>query len=531
MSMEGQQHQQQPLLHPEPDDDQIIQPGEFESLDNAKFSSAHLKAIWVAGSGFLVDSYDNFVIGLMVPMIAYEYYNKSGLPSSSADGWLKAASSWGNMTGQIVFAILGDVLGRKKMYGVELIILIGGALLCALAAWPVGSDASPVTMLIVWRYILGIGIGGDYPVSAVIASEFASSQRRGQMIAAVFAMQGVGIILGSLVSLAVLACFKDMILEDVTNLGYCWRILAGFGAVPALLAVYWRLTIAESPRFAAHVLNDQERAQHAAELFLDPGANLADVRNLDRSSGLSSISLGQYFRFAANYFSQWSHAKILIGTALAWFFLDIGFYGCSLNTSSILGYIGFNDPTSKGNQHAFDDVWNKTVGQVVINMLGTVPGYWFTVALIEKTGRKPIQYVGFATLTVCFLILAVLFNDLKGSAAGHTGFVVVYTVAQFFFNFGPNATTFIIPAEIFPTAVRSTGHGLSAASGKIGAILGAQVFSDIAKKHGFQPMLYVFTACCFLGFLVSFLIPETKGRTLEQLSEDQLSLEREAVPA
>ncbi|KAF0708431.1 hypothetical protein As57867_006337, partial [Aphanomyces stellatus] len=96
---------------------------------------------------------------------------------------------------------------------------------------------------------------------------------------------------------------------------------------------------------------------------------------------------------------------------------------------------------------------------------------------------------------------------------------VLYSFAQFFFNFGPNTTTFIIPAEVFPTAVRSTGHGISAASGKAGAIIAAQGFAVVAKSSfGFSGVLYIFSACCFMGLLFSFWVPETKGLTLEELS-------------
>ncbi|KAH9182760.1 hypothetical protein AeNC1_015263, partial [Aphanomyces euteiches] len=231
----------------------------FKDLDTAKFGAAHIRAMLVAGSGFFVDSYDNFVIGLIVPMIAWEYYGKSSLPSSLADGWVKAASSWGNMIGQVAFAILGDILGRKKVYGIELMILICGALLCAFAVWPVnGNPDNVLIMLAVWRFILGVGIGGDYPVSAVITSEFASSDRRGQLIAAVFAMQGFGIICAATLAIIMLAAMQSPIVENTKNIGYVWRFLAGFGAVPALAAVYWRLRIPETPRFTVNVLGDQE---------------------------------------------------------------------------------------------------------------------------------------------------------------------------------------------------------------------------------------------------------------------------------
>ncbi|OQR80459.1 inorganic phosphate transporter, partial [Thraustotheca clavata] len=299
----------------------------FSNLDQAKFSKAHVRAMLVAGSGFFVDSYDNFVIGLMVPMIAYEYFHKSSL-ESTADGWVKAASSWGNAFGQISFAVLGDILGRKKVYGIELMILIGGALLCALAVWPINGNNNAVLILLgVWRFILGIGVGGDYPVSAVITSEFASSSRRGQFIAIVFAMQGFGIITGACMAIIVLASFKNTIIDDGTdNLGYCWRILAGFGAIPALAAVYWRLRIPETPRFTVDVLGDAEQGARNANQFLE-GTKHDNLATVPKPN--TTLTFRRAF---TSYFCQWKNAKVLIGCAACWFFLDIGYYGTSLNT-------------------------------------------------------------------------------------------------------------------------------------------------------------------------------------------------------
>ncbi|KAI8610544.1 phosphate transporter-like protein, partial [Chytriomyces sp. MP71] len=108
------------------------------------------------------------------------------------DAWLKASTNWGNLIGQVGFGILGDKLGRKKMYGVELIIMIVCTIGSALAA-PMKNGWSILVILSIWRFVLGIGIGGDYPMSAVITSEFANVRYRGMMLSAVFAMQGIGI--------------------------------------------------------------------------------------------------------------------------------------------------------------------------------------------------------------------------------------------------------------------------------------------------------------------------------------------------
>ncbi|KAH9174293.1 hypothetical protein AeNC1_017682, partial [Aphanomyces euteiches] len=201
-----------------------------------------------------------------------------------------------------------------------------------------------------------VGIGGDYPVSAVITSEFASSDRRGQFIAAVFAMQGFGIICAATLAIIMLAAMQSHIVENTKNIGYVWRFLAGFGAVPALAAVYWRLRIPETPRFTVNVLGDQEAAVRNANQFLQ---GTAHDNNISVPKPNTAKSFSEAFR---THFSQWANLKVLIGCAACWFFLDIGYYGTNLNTPAILSIIGYGSPTSKGNQKIYDDLWNRAVG-------------------------------------------------------------------------------------------------------------------------------------------------------------------------
>ncbi|KAI8606985.1 major facilitator superfamily domain-containing protein, partial [Chytriomyces sp. MP71] len=105
-------------------------------------------------------------------------FNNNYPNGAHMDAWLKASTNWGNLIGQVGFGILGDKLGRKKMYGVELIIMIVCTIGSALAA-PMKNGWSILVILSIWRFFLGIGIGGDYPMSAVITSEFANVRYRG----------------------------------------------------------------------------------------------------------------------------------------------------------------------------------------------------------------------------------------------------------------------------------------------------------------------------------------------------------------
>jgi len=375
-----------------------------------------------------------------------------------------------------------------------------------------------LTVLSIWRFFLGIGIGGDYPMSAIITSEFANVRYRGMMISAVFAMQGIGYVMGSVVMICALSAFKNQINNDVYMLDYVWRIMIGFGVIPALCAVYFRLTIPETPRYTVDVIGDEEKAEMdvARVLEMNTQANVtSNWAETEEAAKTERVAVKENtFRDFVAHFGQWKNAKVLIGAAYCWCALDIAWYGLSLNQSTILNLINYNGVNTAT---PFDKYYQKALGGLIINMMGTVPGYWVTVATIEKLGRKPIQLIGFAVITVCLFILAAMWNTLTTNNT--TVFIVIYTIAQFFFNFGPNTTTFVIPGEVFPTRWRSTGHGLSAAAGKAGAIIGVQVIGPMFNSNA-QLVLYIFGAVMASGFVMTFLLPETKGKTLEELSGD-----------
>lgn len=168
------------------------------------------------------------------------------------------------------------------------------------------------------------------------------------------------------------------------------------------------------------------------------------------------------------------------------------------------------------------------MGNLILICAGAIPGYWVTVATVDTLGRKPIQLMGFGMLTILFIIIGFAYAKLIHT---HNGLLALYVIAQFFFNFGPNATTFIVPGECFPTRYRSTSHGISAATGKVGAIIAQCVFGPLvhhgAKKPDDSPWLnhvmQIFSLFMLCGFATSWLIPETKRQTLEVLSGEPKS--------
>ncbi|ORX75487.1 phosphate:H+ symporter [Basidiobolus meristosporus CBS 931.73] len=509
-------HESSPLLRHESSEarKQVL-----DVLDETALSWYHLKAVLVSGIGFFTDAYDLFIVNLAVPMIGMSYYDRfeDGKVPSSVDALIKGTAAVGTLLGQLLFGVLADRLGRKKIYGVELMIMVVGAIGCALSfnAFP---GLSMVSMLCFWRLVLGFGIGGDYPVSAVITSEFAHAKHRGKMVAAVFAMQGLGILSAALVSMFVLVLFKRSIEEDPYTVDYVWRLIVGFGAIPALFTVYYRMTIPETPRFTMDVEGDLGRAVADTSRFTGQAIQFPNSPASSNALARPSPTRRNMLLEFREYFGQWRNFKVLLGCSLAWFSLDVAFYGLGLNTSVVLTSIGYSDKTTP-----YAMLHSLALGNALISMVGTVPGYWITVILIDKVGRKPIQILGFSMLTIILLILGVEYEALMANSIGL--FIGLYIVGQLFFNFGPNTTTFVIPSEVFPTRFRSTGHGISAACGKLGAILATTTFGplqDLGGKGKFIPkLMLVFSFFMFLGLLATFLIPETKDRSLESIVEDE----------
>lgn len=491
-------------------------------IDNAKFSWFHVKVCLVAGAGFFTDAYDIFAINIASTMLGY-VYGKGGALSANQDLGIKVATPIGTLVGQLLFGWLADVVGRKRMYGIELMIIIIGCFAQALSGR--AHAISVIAVLIVWRFIMGVGIGGDYPLSAVISSEFATTRTRGRLMTAVFAAQGWGNFTAALVAFIIVAAYKNKILHDdptiLFHVDFMWRILIGLGCVPGAIALYFRLTIPETPRFTMDIERNVQQASTDVDNFLTSGTFVVDPDAVVQRAQAPKASTRDFFA----HFGKWENGKVLIGTAWSWFALDIAFYGLGLNSSIVLQTIGFGTPLTKGTQKVYDNLKNICVGNIILAVGGLIPGYYASFLVIDSWGRKPLQLMGFIMLTILFVIMGFGYDALTKTASAKKAFVFLYCLANFFQNFGPNTTTFIVPGEVFPTRYRSTAHGISAASGKLGAVVaqvGFQRLRNIGGKDKFlKHILEIFAFFMLTGIFSTLLIPETKGRTLEELSNEK----------
>jgi len=214
----------------------------------------------------------------------------------------------------------------------------------------------------------------------------------------------------------------------------------------------------------------------------------------------------------------------LLGTAGSWFCLDVAFYGLSLNTATVLAAIGYTTGST-----VYEILRKTAVGNIIIVCAGAIPGYWATVATVDTVGRKPIQLGSFIILTILFIIWGFDYNNISSKAM-----LAIYCISNFFFNFGANSTTFIVPGECFATRYRSTSHGISAGSGKIGSIIGQAGFARLAVRgaksgstgRAASPwqnhVMQIYALFMLLGCFTTLCIPETKRRTLEELSGDSV---------
>ncbi|MFP3280460.1 MAG: MFS transporter [Vulcanisaeta sp.] len=445
----------------------------FEPLDWTKPRKAHIKLLLISGAGFFADAYDLFAIS-----IALVFLKQVWSLTSAEISLIASAALFGAVIGPFIFGRIGDIFGRKYIYGVEAALLTVGAVASAFSINP--------TMLWITRLILGLGVGGDYPISATLMSEYAPVRSRGLFVAGVFAMQGWGIVTAAILGLS--------LLHLNVNPDLAWRIILGAGAIFPALVIYFRRRIHETPRFEYFVRRNIEGVKNAMKDVLKTEVNVDTGVNAN-----GNITLTKYI-------------AAILGTAIPWFALDVFFYGMNIFGPFVTAAMGLANNPLAG-----------IYTQLYVVLAFLVPGYYVAAFLVDRMGRKSMQIMGFSIVAIAYLIAALM---LRNGIVVPTILLALYGIAQFFTNVGPNVTTFIIPTEVFPTRYRTTGHGIAAGSGKLGATLAALLIpiyfpitskslSEAAKFAIMSNLLLVLVAVSVIGIVFTLLIKEPKGKPLE----------------
>ena len=461
----------------------------FNGINNISTTSRHFKVLFTASMGFFTDAYDLFIIGAVLDIFRSVQINgfnpQTPIFGIPAEGFIASSAILTAIIGQVLFGWLADYWGRKRVYGVEASLMATGALLSALAP--------NLYWLIAFRSILGLGIGGDYPVSSVIMSEYANVKDRGKLVALVFSSQGIGALTAVLVGLASV----NLLPPEVA-----WRVMLGVGAIPALMVIHMRRRIPETPRYALLVKGDLSEANRAAG-FLGVRINGVAVSR--------KLSMSEFLR------RYWF---TLITTAGAWFLMDIAYYGSGIYSGPIVTtFLPVSSYTTLRLRIIHE------VFEASLPFLVGLPGYFTAALLIDKIGRRLMQLQGFAVMGALYLTVSSL---IVTNNAGLVSFLaptqvilMLYVLTFFFINFGPNTTTFVIPAEVYPVSHRAMGHGISAAAGKAGAALSTLILYPILESH-VKELLIVYGIVSILGALLTIPLRETKNKDLESISGEEL---------
>ncbi|KAL0701943.1 hypothetical protein Bca4012_058065 [Brassica carinata] len=521
----------------------------LSALDVARIQWYHFKAIIVAGMGLFTDAYDLFCIAPIMKMIGHIYYHKDSI-GTAVLSTSYAIALLGTALGQLIFGYLGDRVGRRRVYGLCLMIMVLSSFGCGFSVCTTRRSCV-IASLGFFRFVLGIGIGGDYPLSATIMSEFANKRTRGAFIAAVFSMQGLGILMSSAVTMAVCEAFKNAGKGSVEKMraagmetsapaesDIAWRLILMIGALPAALTFYWRMLMPETASktqiqiFAYTALVENNAIQAAKDMQSVMSESILSQIAEDSPSETPrqpQSSSSPYKLFSRRFLSL--HGCDLFAASANWFLVDVVFYTSNLLLSQIFTFS--NKPPNPTN--VYDSAFEVAKVAAIVAACSTIPGYWFTVYFIDRIGRVKIQIMGFFLMAVVYLVAGIPYSWYWSKhEKTNKGFMVLYGLIFFFSNFGPNTTTFIVPAELFPARFRSTCHGISGAAGKLGAIVGTVGFlwatkhEDEDKEDVFPDVKRVRIAflilggVCIAGVLVTyFFTRETMGRSLEENEEDE----------
>jgi MFS transporter, putative metabolite transport protein len=456
--------------------------------------TAMQRLIWLlAAAGKFFEGYVVFMTGVALPLIARQFEI-----SPAQNGFISAASLCGILIGAVGLGSLSDQFGRKAMFVVEMIIFtafLGAAVFC-----------TSFISLVICLFGLGLALGCDYPTAHMIISENIPSTSRGKLVLGAFAFQAIGALGGTAVGYAVLV--------EVPNLN-AWRWMFATAVIPALIVTVARFYITESANWL-HTRGATERAQAAARrLLLRTPQYPQNIVLMSQPSAAGGHGHGGG-SFLSLFQKRYIRATIL--ASVPWFLQDLSTYGIGIFTPTILAAaLGHQAEHVRSMSDLIDNVIMAAKGSAMITPL-LIVGIIFAVLLADKLGRIWLQIFGFIGCAVG-LLLASLSVDTTGSLK-ITLIFAGFMLFNFMTNIGPNAQTYLLAGEVFPTAIRGKGAGFAAAFAKIGAVATAFLFPILLVTIGTRWLLYGLIVASLLGAVVTWLSRiETTGVNLDHIGE------------
>lgn len=433
------------------------------SIGSKKKAASLVSTLITAVGNFSVQcNYQAISIALIVMSAEVCTMSKKDCKEGTQEAWVASTATAtvfaGSIIGQLFMGYAGDVMGRSRAMAFTLLLAAISAL-CS-AVFSMGDAHQVYTTIIVCRFFLGVGLGGVYPLSATKAAEDNATNKGANSEAAAWAFfwQTPGS----------MAPWTLAILLTTSSLStdMRWRFLLGFGCIFS---------------FAVVALTTMEVKTQRRKLSV----SLDEV-----AAGQDAVSKG--FR---NSDIWWK----LLGTGGSWFIFDVCYYGVGLFGGAILESMdGESDDVTK------DDYIVSVAWKEIIALGMGIPGVFASIYLIRrKLHLKVIQILGFVLTAVCFLVMALSFSTLRDN--NKDMLFALYCLLLFSLQFGPNVTTYVLPSSTFPSTVRSTMNGVSAACGKLGAVVGAYMFGAVAEVSSLPVVMIICAVLSLVGAVITHL--------------------------
>jgi MFS transporter, putative metabolite transport protein len=456
--------------------------------------------IWsLAAAGKFFEGFVVFMTGVALPLLSSEFNI-----GAAQHGVISAATLFGILVGAVGLGGLSDRFGRKPMFVAEMVIFV--AFLVAL------TFCTNYYFLVICLLGLGLSLGCDYPTAHIIISENIPSTSRGRLVLGAFAFQAVGALGGTAVGYFVLSVMPEV---------RAWRWMYASAIIPALLVTIGRLYIVESANWLS-ARGQMERAQHAVKrLLVRKPQYPAEIRLASRAAPSES-----HQRSKATYgalFNKTNRRATILASA-PWFLQDLGTYGIGIFTPTILAAaVGANSDHARSIADLIANDIIAAKGAALITTL-LIVGIAFAIFLTDTVGRIRLQILGF------FGCAAGLFvASLSSRFTGGTQTLLIFAgfmLFNFMTNLGPNAQTYLLAGEVFPTAIRGKGAGFAAAFAKIGAVATAFLFPILLVAIGTAALLYGLVVVNILGAWVTWHYRiETTGVSLDKFDEGSAAAE------